>query len=185
MNKTSHVLNLIAPEDGGAKADAEPKKESARQGDLGELIAGQLQSEFEKTQVSIKKETAAAVSDKKSDNALEISDDINIKGEEKKMDKLILPEQNDGSEDYVAVNIVEDLVKSKAKAFVTKFGICDCHRCVSDVIALALNDLPSRYTVTHKGMLFSKIASYENQYSADINHALTKACMLVNESPRH
>lgn len=89
------------------------------------------------------------------------------------------------NEDFITVNVVEDIVKSRAKDFISKMGGCTCYRCVNDVIALALNELPPKYTVTHKGMLFTKIASYENQYSADISKALTKSCMMVMESPRH
>ncbi|MCL2539038.1 MAG: late competence development ComFB family protein [Oscillospiraceae bacterium] len=186
INKTSHVLNLIAPEDGRSETAFPSQKEDSRQGNLGDIIAEQLQGELDKTieenrSAAVKTAPAAGTA-----TSSENSGDIKSESEIKKMDDPLLTINRDESADeYVAINIVEDIVKTKAKAFVKKFGICDCHRCVSDVIAIALNDLPSRYTVTHKGMLYSKIASYENQYSADINHALTKACMVVGESPRH
>ena len=89
------------------------------------------------------------------------------------------------SDDYIVVNILEDIVKSKAKDFMIKIGGCDCQHCVSDAIALALNELPSKYTATYKGMLFAMLTSYESQYSADINSALTKACLMVTSFPRH
>jgi len=184
MNKTSHVLSLIAPEESGDSKPPEQRVNAVKQSDLGEIIAGQLQKELD---LSIEENRSAAkgTAPVVSAGIQPLPDYKNSESEMKNMDETAFAKHENSSEDYIAVNIVEDIVKSKALAFVKRFGMCDCHRCVSDVIALALNDLPARYTVTHKGMLFTKIASYENQYSADINRALTQACMLVNETPRH
>lgn len=184
MNKTSHVLSLIASEESGDSKPPEQRVNAVKQSDLGEIIAGQLQKELD---LSIEENRSAAKGPAPvvSAGIQPLPDYKNSESEMKNMDETAFAKHENSSEDYIAVNIVEDIVKSKALAFVKRFGMCDCHRCVSDVIALALNDLPARYTVTHKGMLFTKIASYENQYSADINRALTQACMLVNETPRH
>ena len=89
------------------------------------------------------------------------------------------------SSPYISINIVEDLVKSAAPEYAEKMGCCTCYRCVNDIIAMTLNALPPKYVVTQKGMLFSKISSYENQHSADLMAALTKSCLFVKESPRH
>ena len=86
---------------------------------------------------------------------------------------------------YMPVNIVEDLITAKAPEFIKRMGICSCYRCVNDIIAMTLNILPPKYIVTQKGMLFARIASYENQYATDVVSALTKACVQVSESPRH
>ena len=64
---------------------------------------------------------------------------------------------------YMPINIVEDLIKAKAPEFIKRMGGCTCYRCVNDIIAMALNILPPKYIVTQKGMLFAKIAAYENR----------------------
>ena len=206
-SKTAHVLNLIAPGDedayaGGAVEDSADNLSSiAKTGDNIDLSSQQktdIESEVNSAVAAALREELKGISvNNKDANLNEIpAKTIGVMSESKTNNKEsgsdIMEENNTGSvnstfneSDFITVNIVEDIIKSKAPDFVRKFGACDCHRCVSDIIALALNELPSRYTVTYKGMLFSKISSYENQHVVDISQALTKACMLVSDSPRH
>ena len=83
------------------------------------------------------------------------------------------------------INIMEELVKVKVYQYVTKLGGCTCQNCLIDVIAITLNSLMPKYTVSHKGKIISKLLSYEIQYATDIMTAMTKAFVIVNESPRH
>ena len=83
------------------------------------------------------------------------------------------------------VNVFEEIVKSNAASLMEVLGVCMCPRCFNDVVALALNQLPPKYVVTEKGLLFSKAALYESQHNIDILSAITKACMQVKNSPRH
>lgn len=82
-------------------------------------------------------------------------------------------------------NLAEDAMKARAPKVMESMNMCTCQDCVYDVIALALNHTKPLYTVTEKGQLFSKLASYETQYDTDLTSALTKACVKVKLNPRH
>lgn len=201
-NKTAHVLNLLTTNE-DSQQNLEPEKPLEQQQSVQQVqdittqektqpaisiqnavddpISDILREELEKTLDNEIRETATV-----GDTLLPLRDNADKKESRDTMtDELNNTSITGEPEDFVTVNVVEDIVKSRAKDFIGKMGGCTCHRCVNDVIALALNELPPKYTVTHKGMLFTKIASYENQYSVDISKALTKACMMVLESPRH
>ncbi|MEW6623741.1 MAG: late competence development ComFB family protein [Bacillota bacterium] len=82
-------------------------------------------------------------------------------------------------------NVMELLVMQTVEDVLSKFPeVCRCDICRTDILALALNQLPPKYTVTEKGELFSKIQILEAQYRADIIGAITKAIIKVSESPR-
>ncbi|MBF0542813.1 MAG: late competence development ComFB family protein [Candidatus Riflebacteria bacterium] len=63
--------------------------------------------------------------------------------------------------------------------------ICTCERCLLDVIALALNALPSRYVVTKFGEIAANLELESSQYRADVTVALLKALEKVRQKPRH
>ncbi|HOH89167.1 MAG TPA: late competence development ComFB family protein, partial [Bacillota bacterium] len=62
---------------------------------------------------------------------------------------------------------------------------CKCDKCRLDIIALALNSLPSKYVVSAKGELYAKVSELEQQFDIDVGTAIIKAAFLVNENPRH
>ncbi|MBC7324855.1 MAG: late competence development ComFB family protein [Moorella sp. (in: Bacteria)] len=62
---------------------------------------------------------------------------------------------------------------------------CRCESCRYDMAALALNQLPPRYVVREKGVIYSKLAILEIQQRADIFRALTQALLTVKKNPRH
>lgn len=62
---------------------------------------------------------------------------------------------------------------------------CRCDSCRYDIAALALNQLPPRYTVREKGAVYSKLSMLETQHRADVYQALTQALLIVKKSPRH
>ncbi|MDN5343966.1 MAG: competence protein ComFB [Clostridia bacterium] len=64
-------------------------------------------------------------------------------------------------------------------------GACRCAICRYDIAALALNQLPPRYVVREKGVVYSKVAMLEVQHRADIYRAITQALMTVKQNPRH
>ena len=193
-SKTAHVLNLLtteAREDAQESAVTERRRgtdpvpadavaptrpkiqiENGAPGPLSDLLRSELEKEF----------VPAGYGEDRSATA---GDALLTENESEEMKKLSDELMNQEKSEYIAVNIVEDVIKSKAYAFMERLGGCVCYRCVNDVIALALNALPPQYTVTHKGMLFAKVAAYENQHTADITAALTRACLSVKSHPRH
>ncbi|MFV0515951.1 MAG: late competence development ComFB family protein [Aminipila sp.] len=82
-------------------------------------------------------------------------------------------------------NLAEEVVKSKTPEIMKSLNMCCCEDCMYDVIALTLNHTKPLYTVTEKGHLFQKLASYELQFGADLTSQITKACITVKINPKH
>lgn len=62
---------------------------------------------------------------------------------------------------------------------------CTCDRCQSDIIALALNRLPTRYVATEEGNVYIKALFTDQQLNTDIVRELSNAVTTVKESPNH
>ncbi|OPZ92967.1 MAG: Late competence development protein ComFB [Firmicutes bacterium ADurb.Bin419] len=82
-------------------------------------------------------------------------------------------------------NYMEEIVFSLMKEVLDDINVCSCDKCILDIAAIALNDLPTRYIVSEKGELYSKINSLKQQFEVDVISAITKAAVLVKRSPRH
>ncbi len=63
--------------------------------------------------------------------------------------------------------------------------ICKCKKCQADIMALALNKLPPKYTTTALGQLYLKAATLDSQQRADIHSAIAKGIKCVKHNPRH
>lgn len=63
--------------------------------------------------------------------------------------------------------------------------VCSCEKCRMDMAALALNQLPPRYVVTHRGQVFTKVSQLQCQYEADVLMAIMRAVEKVTDNPRH
>ena len=83
------------------------------------------------------------------------------------------------------INVMQVLVEEKAPKYVQLFGLCSCARCMEDVKALTLNNLPSKYVVLEQGDLVPRLTVYENKFSSDIIAQMLKACRMVMEHPHH
>lgn len=83
------------------------------------------------------------------------------------------------------VNVMEGIVDEKLAAMLKEEDCCQCDRCLEDMKAMALNQLPSKYVSTHNGELFSKLNSLMRQNSIDINVAVSYAIKVVSEKPSH
>lgn len=62
---------------------------------------------------------------------------------------------------------------------------CTCERCKLDIMAIALNSLPTKYVVTHNGGIFTKVALEQVTGRAQISAAIGNACKIVHANPRH
>lgn len=107
-----------------------------------------------------------------------------MSNEEKKDNGFVETECAYNPEEYLH-NMAEDIIKSKAPEIMKSLNMCTCTACIFDVIALALNHTQPLYTVTKKGELFQKLASFEMQYGSDITREITKACLKIKVNPRH
>jgi competence protein ComFB len=83
-------------------------------------------------------------------------------------------------------NYMEDAVNRVLEAMLPNLGdICTCAQCISDVKALALNNLKPKYVVTHQGEVYSKVNQLHIQSETDIIREITAACEVVKKRPRH
>lgn len=88
-------------------------------------------------------------------------------------------------EDITYINVIQALVEDKVDKYIKNFKMCDCHRCRTDVIALALTNLPSKYIVVPEHESVPMLSIYESRYSAAVTAQLIAACQKVSEHPRH
>ena len=86
---------------------------------------------------------------------------------------------------YKLKNYMEDLVIKRTDEILKSMDVCKCDKCKLDIIALALNSLPSKYVVSAKGELYAKVSELEQQFDIDVETAIIKAAFFVNENPRH
>jgi len=64
-------------------------------------------------------------------------------------------------------------------------GCCKCEQCRKDVVVLALNHLPPKYTNSKLGDVYTRLDSYWGQEDAEIVQEIVKAAKIVAEHPRH
>lgn len=86
---------------------------------------------------------------------------------------------------YTYLNVMEFVVKNIAINYMKKFDVCTCGRCVADVTALALTNLPSKYIVVESSTASPLLNYYSTKFSQQAIVELTKACNTVKESPHH
>ncbi len=67
-----------------------------------------------------------------------------------------------------SINVMETLVDEKMARYVQMFGLCRCPRCLADVKALALTNLPAKYVVlpafAEKTLVDEKMARYVQMF---------------------
>lgn len=82
-------------------------------------------------------------------------------------------------------NYMEEIVFSLMDEILDDISVCKCEKCLTDIAAIALNDLPPKYVVTEQGELFSKVNTLRQQFEVDVIAAITKAAVLVKRRPQH
>lgn len=80
--------------------------------------------------------------------------------------------------EYVVEKMLPQVLKQKT-------DVCNCERCVSDIKAIALNNLPPKYVATEKGEVFTKANELTVQFEADVIRALVEAIGKVKGKPHH
>lgn len=83
-------------------------------------------------------------------------------------------------------NAMEERVEEEFDRNKDSLNCCQCERCRNDIIAFALNKLPTKYVVTPEGALYSKVDTVVHiQMHTDILSALTQGAEMVKRHPRH
>lgn len=88
---------------------------------------------------------------------------------------------------FVLVNKMEEAVEDTVDQLFAsgKTPGCSCDRCKLDVIALALNSLPSKYVVTNIGNAVTNVDLNSYQWQANLTMAVCNAIEVVRSKPRH
>ncbi|MCL2579815.1 MAG: late competence development ComFB family protein [Oscillospiraceae bacterium] len=92
---------------------------------------------------------------------------------------------NQETQDYVIVNAYEDLVKQNVLSMAKYLEMCTCNKCLTDVCALVLNDLPPHYVTTRKGEILTQLPQNAQDKHADLTVKIVHALNFVKDSPRH
>lgn len=90
---------------------------------------------------------------------------------------------NTEKKDLEKRNLMETLLEEKYNQIVDSIDCCHCAVCKNDIILVALNKLPSRYTSTSAGETISR--ANLKQYEMELVAALHYAAGIVKEKPRH
>ena len=83
-------------------------------------------------------------------------------------------------------NYMEDVVKNVMEEVLSeRDDMCSCDKCKLDIVAWALNRLPSKYIVTLKGSVYTRLQELELQFKADVTKEITKAIEHIKDNPQH
>lgn len=86
---------------------------------------------------------------------------------------------------YKLKNYMEELVMNKTDELLKLMNMCSCEKCRLDIVAIALNELPTKYVVSDMGELYTKLNELEQQFEIDVETAIVKAAVLVSKNPKH
>ncbi|SHK12464.1 late competence development ComFB family protein [Tepidibacter formicigenes] len=87
---------------------------------------------------------------------------------------------------YELRNYMEDIVGIYLGKVLQRYNkICKCEKCILDIKAIALNNLPPKYCVSEKGKVFTKINEMNSQFNVDIMNQLVKAVEIVSKNPHN
>jgi len=82
-------------------------------------------------------------------------------------------------------NLVKEIAVDLLPSVLTRLDIADTQENREDILALALNKLPTKYVTTSGGKMYAQmIENYKVQYETDVLSSLTRAAMTVKCKPR-
>ncbi len=111
---------------------------------------------------------------------------IVVKAAKKKVKKAVPTVKADANREFVIKNYMEDIVRRNAAGQISERpDMCKCVKCNMDVVALALNHLPSKYVATQKGHIYTKLQEMETQFNADVTREVYKAVEFIHGHKRH
>ncbi|GAV23092.1 late competence development ComFB family protein [Carboxydothermus pertinax] len=82
-------------------------------------------------------------------------------------------------------NYTEEVVDEILQEILPKQDICTCERCLLDIKAIALNQLPPRYVVTDKGEVITRLNFTKVADRTEVLTAVLKAIEKVRKNPSH
>jgi competence protein ComFB len=169
---------LAAPEEEPVPAPAPPETLAAPAEDIAPAVRGTPEKE---------EPSAASVAFAKTiqDEVKALREaDIDTKAEQRRATKIQI-ENSLQSKSRCLINLSEMLTKEMLPSVMERMDVCTCPVCTGNVLALALNTLPTKYVTTDAGKQYTQLEVYKRQYELDVMAALTRACLRVKNSPRH
>nr|WP_300182784.1 late competence development ComFB family protein [uncultured Agathobaculum sp.] len=97
-------------------------------------------------------------------------------------DKLYTPT---GATEVEYTNVLQSLVEDISPYYICNMLQCNCQRCIADMKALALTNLPSKYVVLEKDHKAAYMSVYAARYEKLLSVQMMRACVIVNEHPHH
>ena len=80
-------------------------------------------------------------------------------------------------------NYMEVIVFGEVDKVVKGYDMCKCERCINDIAAYALNNLPPKYSVSNE--IYSRLNMLHSQFKVDVMTKLVEGTELVKNNPRH
>ncbi|KXZ40406.1 competence protein ComFB [Alkalithermobacter thermoalcaliphilus JW-YL-7 = DSM 7308] len=78
--------------------------------------------------------------------------------------------------------VVDYLIPSVLKKYE---NICTCEKCIEDIKAIALNNLPPMYIVTDQGNAYAKLNEMSSQFKANVIQVIVEAIEKVKNNVKH
>jgi hypothetical protein len=97
---------------------------------------------------------------------------------------LVAVAQEFEGQPFEPVNLMEYILLEKMDHTMRMLRACDCPRCRGDILALALNQLPSAYAVDPE-RFDNKVAELRRIHEVKVTSALIMAVQTVKANPRH
>lgn len=81
---------------------------------------------------------------------------------------------------------MEDFVEEVLHKHVDELHLeCSCDICQKDIMAIALNMLPTKYVVKEEGKTYAKASLLDGKMYVSVLTAITKASEIVAQKPSH
>ena len=90
-----------------------------------------------------------------------------------------------GEQDVEYTNVLQELAEETSVYYTTNMLHCQCQRCIADMKALALTNLPSKYVVLEKSKRAAYMSVYAARYEKELSVQMMRACVIINEHPHH
>lgn len=83
-------------------------------------------------------------------------------------------------------NYMEEVVDKLIPSILENYDdICKCSKCIDDIKAIALNNLPAKYISTEKGMVYTKLNELSDQFNTNVIKEIVLAINIVSKNPEH
>ncbi|GAV26297.1 competence protein ComFB [Carboxydothermus islandicus] len=82
-------------------------------------------------------------------------------------------------------NYTEEVVDEILQEILPGQDVCKCERCLLDIKAIALNQLPPKYVVTEKGEVITRLNFTKIADRTEVLTAVLRAIDKVKKNPSH